>query len=214
MEIHDFSDGVDNKIYLLRHGKALHNKPDEVATFGGGQIDNELTKTGELETAKFAEDLFRESGGIDGIFCSGMKRSRQTAEILSRRLEELNGDKVKIVVLNDLEEINVGDFTGRTEAESREIDHIAAEAFYDGKITDLNFPNGEDYEKLKKRVGSVTEQLKRVACQKPAGNFAVVGHGMFNRVILHELFYDKTDLWRQRKYPHDRVIVFNTDKLK
>ncbi|MEK9156447.1 MAG: histidine phosphatase family protein [Patescibacteria group bacterium] len=192
--------------WLLRHGKAPHNQPDEVATFGGGQVDNELTEGGIKEVETLAAEIAAE-GGVDLLICSRMKRSRQTAEIIARIVRAKTGREAPVVSISDLEEVDVGDFTGHTEGESRAMDAQAANAFYEGRIRDLNFPGGEDYAKLQQRVKSVKRQVKEMTLGHK--RVAIVGHGIFNRVIMHNLYPDLEDVWRPTAYPHDKVYVID-----
>ncbi|MFA7254083.1 MAG: histidine phosphatase family protein [Patescibacteria group bacterium] len=195
------------RIWLGRHGKAPHNRGDADATFGGGRLDNNLTQQGVDATNILANEIYKHCG-VDIILCSKMKRSHQTAEIIANKLGELGHD-VPIIEIDDLQEVDVGDFTECTEREARKINFHAAEAFYQGKIDGWDFPNGENYKDLSLRVSSVIVQILELT--KKYNNIFVVGHGMFNRVICFELFPDRDDLWKDRTYPHDRVIMLDLE---
>ncbi|HOX41213.1 MAG TPA: histidine phosphatase family protein [bacterium] len=198
--------GTEREAWLLRHGKAPHNKPDKVATFAGKRVDSGLSDEGKYETAGLAEEI-NEHGGVNAIVCSTMKRSRQTAEIIANKTKELSGKEIPVIEITGLEEVDVGDFTGLTEKEAKELSIDSAEAFYQGRLTDLNFPNGEDYLALKERVSGVLDQLRSLS--DTHGRIAVVGHGMFNRILLHELHQDRKELWQPRGYPHNRIVILD-----
>jgi len=201
-------DRENTEFWLLRHGKAPHNKPDEVATFGGGRIDNKLTNEGIADTEILAEKICTEAD-FDLIVCSRMRRSHQTAEIIAEKAKGIKHQEIPIVEIEDLQEVDVGDFTGHTEKESKNIDPKAAEAFYSGEVEKWNFPGGENQQNIQTRIEHVIAQIKELSAGKT--RVLLVGHGMFNRAINHYLAKDQEDLWRQRAYPHDQIIVF---KLK
>jgi probable phosphoglycerate mutase len=198
--------GGDPEYWLLRHGKAPHNKPDEIATFGGGRIDNELTDEGVVETEVLAEKICRKTD-FDLIICSRMKRSHQTAEIIAIKTKEIKNQEIPIVEIEDLQEVDVGDFTGHTEDEARNMNSKAAEAFYSGEVEKWDFPAGEDYQSIQTRIEHVISQIKELASGKT--RVLIVGHGMFNRTLNQYLAIDQEELWRPRSYPHDQIIVFN-----
>ncbi|TSC93275.1 MAG: hypothetical protein Athens101428_719, partial [Candidatus Berkelbacteria bacterium Athens1014_28] len=134
--------------WLLRHGKAPHNKPDEIATFAGGRIDNPLSEEGETETELLAEKIVLETD-FDLIVASHMTRSKQTGEIIAQKMKELKNKKVEVVEIDDLQEVDVGDFTGHTEIEAKEMNPQVAEAFYSGEVEKWDFPSGENHQMLK-----------------------------------------------------------------
>jgi broad specificity phosphatase PhoE len=191
--------------WLLRHGKTPHNKPDEEATFAGGKVDDQLSDEGKIESKNLAEEIV-EKCVVDLIATSHMSRSKETGKIIASKYKELKNKNIPIVEIDDLHEVDVGDFTGHTEKEAREMDSKAAEAFYSGNIEKWNFPGGEDYVHLVKRIKNVVNQMKKLS--KGNVRILVIGHGMFNRMINYYLAKDQEDLWRSRSYPHDQVVIY------
>lgn len=196
----------EGKVWLARHAKAPHNIYDDRATFAGSRVNPEITEQGREQSRELAEEIYQE-GGCDLIYCSQMIRSKQTAEEIAKKLKELCGREIDIFELDDLEEVDVGDFTNHTEQEAREMDPAAATAFYEGQVERWSFPDGEKYEDMQKRAESVKKQIKEKTPEEARA--LVVGHGMFNRVLMHEYFPKREDLWQPRSVPHDRVISFN-----
>ena len=195
----------DTEFWLLRHGKSPHNKPDEIATFAGGRVDNPLSNEGRSETSVLAEKI-AENNEIDLIITSHMKRSKETGGIIATFFKELKGKKIPVVEIDNLQEVDVGDFTNLTEKQARDKDPQAANAFYSGEIECWDFPRGENYQDLVGRVKSVINQIRTIAIGKK--RVLVIGHGMFNRAFNHQLFNDRTDLWKPRSYPHDQIVIF------
>ena len=201
---------TDNKTgyWLLRHGKAPHNKSVEIATFAGGQIDNPLSDEGILKTKELAEEIVA-GRDFDLIIVSRMLRSKQTGETIAKKVLEINNKKIPVVEIENLQEVDVGDFTGHTETEARKMDPKAAEAFYSGEVEQWDFPGGENYQDLQARIEHIVAQIKELSTGKT--RVLIVGHGMFNRAINYYLAKDQEELWRPRAYPHDQIIVFNLE---
>lgn len=196
------------KILILRHGKAAHNLGDEGShTFAGSKIDNSLTAEG-IDSAHELARQIQNMGGCDLIAASKLKRSRETACIMAKIID------APVKIINDLQEIDIGDFSGHTKEEVKRLYPHPAEAFYSGDIPHWIFPNGEDYQSVVKRIKSVMNQLADLAKQYPT--IAVVGHAMFNRVWFFKIWPDNKDLWVKRPYPHDRIIklTLNSQELK
>lgn len=192
--------------WLLRHGKTPHNKTDVIATFAGGTVNDSLSRDGIAETEKMAEKIVSKLD-LDLVITSRMFRAKQTGEIITRKIKLFKNKCVPLVEIDDLQEVDVGDFVGHTEKKVREIYPKAAESFYSGEIKKWVFPGGEDYKHLTKRVENVINQIKKLS--KGKTKVMIIGHGMFNRVINHYLAENREDLWRPRSYPHDQIIIFN-----
>jgi broad specificity phosphatase PhoE len=201
---------IQSSYLLFRHGKTDHNLgPETKHTFAGSKIDLPLNDEGIKNAKHIAEFLINRSD-IDTIVSSNLKRSRQTAEII---VDELKNHQVNLnhIKLEDLHEIDIGDFAGHTEEEVKELYPEAARNFYNGEIAKWNFPNGESYAQIKERVESVIKQLSRINHRK--STIAIIGHGMINRVIMHELKMPE-DYWKARSYPHDKIIALSIPKEK
>jgi len=192
--------------YVLgRHAKAEHNIVGDKATFAGGRIDSELSNEGKEEIKDIIEKIITD-GGCDLIVCSTMKRSQETAEIVAQGIEEQLDRRPEVKIIQDLQEIDVGNFTGNTTDWAREHYSEAADNFYNGEVAKWDFPEGENYETISQRVRSVIAQLREIA--EPGQKVVIIGHGMFNRVFLSIIFPEKEELWRPTAYPHDRLIAF------
>lgn len=89
------------KIYAVRHGITELNKKKVV----NGQIDEPLAPEG-IEQARVAISLIPES--ITHIYTSSLLRARQTAEIISSKLN------IVISIQNELTEIHMGSLAGKS----------------------------------------------------------------------------------------------------
>ena len=88
------------KLYLVRHGEV----EEKYHRIYGGRIDMDLSDLGRRQ-AKALGGFF-EKNRPDAIYCSSMKRALQTLEPIR------NGGAVEPVILDDLREIDFGEWTG------------------------------------------------------------------------------------------------------
>jgi broad specificity phosphatase PhoE len=94
---------LKNKYYILRHGEALSNVRDIVSSWPE-KFENHLTNKGKKTIKESAEKL--KDKNINLIFSSDLLRTRQTAEIVGKKL------KIKPKLDKRLREINFGVFSG------------------------------------------------------------------------------------------------------
>ncbi|OQA52869.1 MAG: putative phosphoserine phosphatase 2 [candidate division WS2 bacterium ADurb.Bin280] len=190
---------MDGKVYLIRHAKATHNRYDGKAIFAGGRVDSDLTSEGESEAREMGRLL--KDKDIKVIVHSPLKRSKHTAQIIKSEISDKTD--VEMVELKGIEEVDVGEFTDKTREEITKIYCKELEIFLQGDVEKWNFPGGESFSELKLRVARVIEALKKVARQ---GGVLIVGHGMFNRVILSIIAPSEESLWKPTSYPHDKIV--------
>lgn len=187
-------------LIILRHGQAMHNLGDETAhTFAGSKIDSELAPQG-VENAQQLAKTLNLIGPVDIIMTSPQKRSQQTSEIINHLI-----GNVPIITLDELKEINIGDFQGHTEAEVRQLFPKEAQAFYDGDIENWHFPHGENSAEIFHRAKIALEKIRSLTLGKK--RVVISGHGMFNRVLFYKLKPKNKELWSGRSYPHDRIEI-------
>lgn len=158
-------------IYLLRHAK-----PDLPA--GGkryiGRTDLPLSAVGREQGRRLQQYFSRID--LTGIFCSHLKRSEQTAQIISQ------GHPVQCSVVPEIGEINMGAWEGLTFAEVRNRD---PRGFEQRGRDPVNFqpPGGESFQQLQNRVIEAFRQIVANA----RGAIVIAGHAGVNRVLLCHL---------------------------
>ena len=157
------------RLYFIRHGE-VEERYHRI--FGGSRIDMALSALGHLHAQALA-DWFGESP-LDAVYMSPMQRVRQTASPL------LEAKRLQPVVLEDLREVDFGDWTGYGWQEIQSRFGVVA---YDWLETLDNggIPNGETAACLKARVRPC---LQRVVDENPHRSVAVVCHGGIVRVML------------------------------
>jgi len=152
----------------MRHGQTYFMLENRL----GG--DSELTPFGFEQAAKISKWLA--DIDIKAVYCSTLKRSVQTAEVLHK-----SHPKTPLIQTSELCELSNGD-----------MDSIKYEEFeqefpklFKARSQDKYhwcFPNGESYETALLRVKPLLESLK-----SKNGNYIIVGHQAMNRVILGQL---------------------------
>ena len=144
--------------YLIRHGAP------EITGVMLGQMDPPLSAAGRAESAAALAGM-----QVDIVWTSPLQRARETAALISGRVQELAG----------LREMDHGAWTGKTWAEiETEWGDLASR-----KISDwlgISAPGGETWPDFLARVRSAWEIIR--AGPTPA---AIVGHQGVNAALLH-----------------------------
>jgi broad specificity phosphatase PhoE len=150
--------------YLVRHGE---NQANITKEFSYKLVDYPLTQKGVMQskqTAEYFDDI-----GIKAIYASPLRRAIETANIINERL------KVKITILEQFREVNVGDLEKEKPSfETWKIHNSINEKWLNGNY-DLSFPNGETKRQL---VNRFIEGLRIINNNNTDGNILIVGHGM------------------------------------
>ncbi|MCM1566861.1 MAG: histidine phosphatase family protein [Dehalobacter sp. 4CP] len=162
---------MDKKIFLVRHGQIDYGSEKRYI----GITDLPLSNAGIRQATRLQEYFSRIE--IEKAYTSPLKRCLQTAEIL------LEGSNTQKVILDDLKEINMGEWENQT------IDYIKDHfrELYEKRgvsIDEFIPPGGESFEQLQKRVIPAFEFI----AQNNTGNTLIISHAGVNRVILSKLF--------------------------
>lgn len=161
---------MDRKIFLLRHGQIDYGIEKRYI----GITDLPLSNAGIGQVTRLKEYF---SGiEIEKAYTSPLKRCLQTADIL------LEGSSISREVIDELKEINMGDWENQTIAYIK--DHFPEMYEIRGANIDSFIPpGGESFEQLQKRVMPAFEYITA----NTAGNILVISHAGVNRVILSKL---------------------------
>jgi broad specificity phosphatase PhoE len=153
-------------VLWARHGENVANLSK---TLSYRVFDGDLTDVGRGQARELGERLAAaDAGQVQLLACSPLRRARQTAEIVGRRL----GLPVAME-LDDLREVNVGDLDGRSDARAWEIYAAVLEAWRAGD-TQARFPGGENRDELCARL---RRALTAVARGAAAGRSPTLAHG-------------------------------------
>lgn len=156
------------KIFLVRHGETTGDIEDRY----GGSYDDHLTDLGREQLVATANNLVDK--GIEIILTSPLIRAKESAEIISLRIE------CSAEIMNGLEERGYGVLGGLTKAEALEKYPEVVEAHKDPPNTD---PEGESYDDFRNRVLETFQKITK----KEYNTIAVVSHGGPIKQILAHL---------------------------
>lgn len=161
---------MDRKIYLIRHGQIDYGNEKRYI----GVTDLPLSEAGIRQVTRLKE--YFAGIEIEKAFTSPLKRCRQTAEIL------LEGSSISREVIDELREINMGEWENQT------IDHIKERfsAMYEKRGANIDTfipPGGESFAQLQERVMPAFAHI----AANTSGNALIISHAGVNRVILSKL---------------------------
>jgi probable phosphoglycerate mutase len=155
-------------VYLARHGQTEWN----VAGRKQGRLDSPLTPYGLLQARRNAALLGDHR--VDAVFASPLGRARRTAEILAGELP--------VQVLDELAEVDYGEWSGLTSAEI-DLGWPGQRAVRERAKYTYRFPGGESYEDADRRAGRVLDAAARSGSRRPL----VVSHEMIGRMLVKQL---------------------------
>lgn len=160
-------------LYLVRHGATAENEQRPVVLQGAG-VDGPLSEAGREQAAAVAE--FLSKFPLAGVYASPMRRARETAERIAER------HQLAVLARDELHEVDVGDWEGRTWTDIMEEDGDYYERFMSSG--EVSYRGGESYRGVLERVRPVFERL----LDHHAGeSICVVAHNVVNRVYCAAL---------------------------
>jgi broad specificity phosphatase PhoE len=148
--------------YFVRHGESEGN----AARIFTGQTDSPLTARGRQQAETVADELAKVT--FDRIVSSDLSRTRDTADVIAKR------HRVRVEVVPELREIDVGDRTGKTFDETRGLPSWSDDGF-------VAWPGGETLDQVLARTLGAIDRMIR---ESPGKTILVVGHGGVNRILL------------------------------
>ncbi|NLN07202.1 MAG: histidine phosphatase family protein [Firmicutes bacterium] len=188
-------------IYLLRHAETLLERSEKI--FLGGRSNPPLSPAGIRQAKALASALSGRE--LEAIYCSDLRRSRQTAAIIAQK----HGLKPRVCTA--LREIGLGEWEGLafTEVQNRYPREFRERG---EKIVTYRPPGGESFADLAQRV---LPAFQRIVAET-RGNIAIVGHAGVNRVIIcHVQQLDLKQLFGIRQeYGHVTVIEQNNNLFR
>ena len=160
------------KIYLARHGETDWNAQRRLQ----GRIDISLNETGRRQAGELASNL--QAIRLDAIYCSALKRSIETAELVGRK---------PLIILPELNEQALGKYEGM---------QLEGEALVEFQKRRSNVEDtldgGESRSEHRNRIRTALSRIRHAHSGET--QVLIIGHGGTNSVILKELFDLQTDL--------------------
>lgn len=182
-------------IFLIRHGQIDYGNESRYI----GITDLPLSTAGIGQAARLKE--YFAGIAIEKVFTSPLQRCLRTAGII------LEGSDKRATVIEDLREINMGEWENRT------IDYIRSDfkEMFEKRGANIDSfipPGGESFEQLQKRVIPAFEYI----AAHTAGNALVIGHAGVNRVILSKLLdFPLRDIFKIEQ-PYGCINLLSWDK--
>ena len=183
------------RFVLIRHGETDYNAEGR---WQGARSDPPLNATGRAQSEAIADTLAGRS--IDALYTSPQLRARETAGTVARRLG------LEPVVLEDLREMDHGEWEGRTRAEILARWAPEFEAF-EADPLHVRRPGGDSYGDLADRVWPV---LDRLAERHRGKTVALVTHGGPVRLILSRVL--DRPLTERGEFGVDNASVFTVEE--
>lgn len=161
-----------NKLYIIRHGKTDWNN----LRLMQGRVDIPLNEEGRDDAVKLASSI--NLSDIDICFCSPLKRTRETAEIIVQ-------NKLKIIYDDLLIERDFGDYEGC------EVNFDLIQKQWDYNLNDKS-GNIESIKECLNRAKVFLDKLKK---EYPNKTILIISHGSFIKALHFNIIgYDeKTD---------------------
>ena len=179
-------------LYLVRHGATANNRADP-PRLQGRRTDPPLSDEGREQARQTGQ--FLAACGLDAVYSSPLLRARQTAQAIAKP----HGLTAQIV--DDLIEVDVGVWEGRSWEEIEKTDAEAYQAF----MTDASvnpYLGGENLQTVLARAAPALEKLMQ---ENLGRSIAVVAHNVVNRSYLTQLI--GMPLPRYRSIPQDNCGV-------
>jgi broad specificity phosphatase PhoE len=171
------------RIILVRHGETQTNTKGKIHKYSDTE---ELTPNGIKQIEKTSEAINKEQPNI--IFCSQEKRARQSARIISSKLN------IPLIEVPCLEERNWGDYAGLSFQE------IKQKAGMDSMSFDQRFnfvpPNGESWKETEERL---LKALNKIVSENKGKTIVLVTHGGPIRIYMPTLL----NVSKEESYKYD-----------
>jgi 2,3-bisphosphoglycerate-dependent phosphoglycerate mutase len=159
-------------IYLARHGESEANVRRVFSNRWGHPTDLPLTELGKRQAELGAKWLV--GRGATHIYAAPLIRAQETAAIFQAALD------LPITILEDLDEVRVGDLDGRDDPEAWETFEGIFHRWYAGDES-AQFPGGETFGEALARYQAA---LREIAVRHPGGTAIAVTHGGIQLTVL------------------------------
>jgi len=171
-------------IYLVRHGETEWNSQKRLQ----GWQDSNLTEKG-IEDAEALHDHLSDME-FDAIYSSTSKRAFKTAEVI------VGKRKLEIVVDDNLREIYLGDWEGKTTYEVEQLYENEYYNFWNNPHL-YNRKNSETFIQVQDRA---LKTINKIMQEKKSGNILIVTHGVTLKMIMN--YFEKQSLENLWKTPY------------
>lgn len=165
-------------LYFVRHGETEHNKNQCYY----GSIDVDITEKGVLQAQKGAKKL--KNINFNKVYISELKRAGQTANIF------MEGRQVELIRDKRINEINFGEFEGKSHEEIKEFYSDEWKLWCDD-WKGFTPPGGECYTQFYDRIKSFMDDILKL----DEDNVLIVTHGGVIRSVYCYLLGGNLDFF-------------------
>jgi len=155
-------------IFLVRHGQTSRNLENRWQ----GSKNSNLTNLG-ISQAKKTKELLNKFT-IHNAYVSPLQRAQDTMNIL------LEDNKMEVVVLDEIKELNLGPWEGQTHAETKDDNPTQFHNFWN-KPNKFSLEGAESFEELQQRV---IKGLDYIFSKHVGRNIVVVSHWISIKVAI------------------------------
>ena len=171
--------GVNLKrMILVRHGEAENNRYGLI----GGWSNVELTELGIKQAEAVADRLRKELDGTYRMYSSNLKRAKQTAEIISGKLD------IAPIYVMELREHNPGIVSGMDREEAENHFNEVTEPALDWRP----YPESESWREFYHRVASFMDKL----CEQEEQVLIISHGGTIQNIVRWWLGISLTDFFK------------------
>lgn len=160
-------------LYIIRHGETMWNREGRFQ----GATDIPLSDKGRAQARRVAKVMADKP--LDAIYSSPLSRALDTAKAVAL------GHGLEVKVVDDLQEINVGEWSGKTWEEIETLWPGLKQSWRANPLTSEPPPGGEDYLHFQKRCLEALEEI--AAAHSDSDRVAVVCHGGVIRAVMISL---------------------------
>ncbi len=182
------------KLLLVRHGRTRLYQSDRF----WGSTDIALSDLGVKQAELVRDRLAGEK--ISAVFSSALSRTRVSAEIIAAP------HRKKVTCVTELNECNFGFVEGLTFNEIQQKYPDLAEVLL-GYDTDTQFPGGESFGDLNKRVQTFLPALEEYTVKDTV---LIVGHGGTLPLFVCHLLGIPINKWRQFRITQGSLSIIET----
>ncbi|WP_205700189.1 GNAT family N-acetyltransferase [Erysipelothrix sp. HDW6A] len=188
------------KIYLTRHGQTDWNVAKRIQ----GSTDIPLNQEGISQAQNLGNTLLSENINISKIYSSNKKRAIRTAQEVSEITE------IPYEVVDDLQEVHLGEWEGLSWDEVREKDTIRYEKWFQADRRTVKSPQGESYQQVMERVLPKLLNLSKDHDE----DILVVTHGAVIMSLLSLLNDAPFEEMTQFRVPNTKVVELTRSQVQ
>ena len=172
---------MTSTVLLVRHGQTRSN----ITGFFMGRSDEDLNDTGYAQVQALSSRL--SSLELTSIYSSPLRRTYNTAAILAKP------HKLELKVLDDLLELNPGDWQG---LHMDEIKQRWPEIWHQSRIdiSNVTLPNGESFGQVTERA---VKAFNKIVADNQDNHVAIVTHEVVVKVIIDHVLGATNSIYRR-----------------